>query len=470
MTTPDLERRIRTWFADEIGEAEAPSSVYAFLGAIPQSVPREQGLFGRRTFALLAAVVLLVGLVAGAIAVGSGLLKLPSILPPPSPNPVTSPAPSALPTPPVAIGRVVYQRHTRIADGQPGACATPSATGCTQWSTVFVANDDGSEPRELTPGAWDAEPVALAPDGTRLIVRLMGFELREDHHYLSDLSGSGLELLDTGCRAPCIGDSGFAFSPDGERLAFIRSFGTAEPTIQITESVLAIMDWVTGEVVELDSTRIQGPTIDQLCSQGCPLGRYEPPRWSPDGERLVFTVSDIRVPADLGYLGTLTFIVDDDGRNLRELVPLELFARDAQWSPDGAHIVFTSAVQGVTEGQAFYQLNDIYAVRPDGTELTRLTTYSEGPIEAFNTIGALRPSWTLDGRIVFVLILRGEPSNAPEVWIMDANGSNPRALVPADASTFTRIGCMTCPYPLEDLADAGENLSSGGHAIWLARP
>jgi len=56
MTTPDLERRIRTWFADEIGETEAaPSSVHAFLGAIPQSMPRQHGLFGRRAIVLLAA-------------------------------------------------------------------------------------------------------------------------------------------------------------------------------------------------------------------------------------------------------------------------------------------------------------------------------------------------------------------------------------------------------------------------------
>jgi hypothetical protein len=113
MTTPDLERRIRTWFADEIGEAEAaPSAVYAFLGAIPQSLPREQGLFGRRTFVLLAAAVLLVGLVAGAIAVGSGLLKLPSILPPTAspeatfPGPSQSAAPSASPIPVAGPGGV----------------------------------------------------------------------------------------------------------------------------------------------------------------------------------------------------------------------------------------------------------------------------------------------------------------------------------------------------------------------------
>src|SRR6185503_4874631 len=113
MTTPDLERRIRTWFADEIGETEAaPSSVHAFLGAIPQSMPRQHGLFGRRAIVLLAAA-LLVGLLAGAIAVGSGFFKLRSILPPPSPTVEASvqPAPSssAEPSPALPLGLIAYR-------------------------------------------------------------------------------------------------------------------------------------------------------------------------------------------------------------------------------------------------------------------------------------------------------------------------------------------------------------------------
>jgi Tol biopolymer transport system component len=230
------------------------------------------------------------------------------------------------------------------------------------------------------------------------------------------------------------------------------------------------MDWVTGEVVELDSTRANSPQDpaadphpdDPLCADA--LGDNEAPRWSPDGARLLFTRSDMRTPDGSSCVdGLLTFVVDDDGGNLRELVPLELFARDAQWSPDGARIVFTSAVFGTTEEHLYLQLNDIYTVRPDGTELTRLTRYSEEPIE-WGAIGALRPSWTHDGRIVFVRIPRGDP-NVPhgQVWIMDADGRNARALVPADASTFTGIGCVTCPYPPDELADG----PSEGNAIWL---
>lgn len=463
----DFERRLSAGLADL---APRPADglgtrVMAIVDATEQTMPGRWSRGGWQRPGLLLAAALVTVAMLGAVAVGSGLLRVPDLAPTPVPRPAPSEAArqSDLPTTPPAVGRVVYQRHTQIANGQEGACVTPSGPGCTQWSTIFVANDDGSEPRELTPNAWDAEPVALSPDGTHLIVRVMAGEPREDHHYLTDLNGSGLELLDTGCETPCVADWGFAFSPDGERLAFIRSFGSVEPSIEITESVLAIMDWATGDVVELDSTRAH-PSAD-FCPEGCPVGSNESPRWSPNGAQLLFTRSGLAGPADpAAFIGVLTFIVDDDGGNLRQLVPLELFARDAQWSSDGARIVFTSATEGATEDQAFYGLNDIYTVRPDGTQLTRLTRYSEGPIQEYQAIGAQRPNWTRDGRIVFVLIPRGEGADAPaQAWIMDADGTNAVAISPADAATFTSLGCMTCPYPLDAFA-------RGSDAIWLPRP
>lgn len=483
MTQDDLELRLRQNLREQAPEPSwnFRNRVMAEVADLPQRRSRIAGWWPEPFrlpdgMAAIIAGLLLTVLLIGAIALASGVVRLPSVLPPnvtpnpsatPDATPTTSPTtePTASPQP-----VVVYQRHTRIASGEEGACSTPSAGGCTQWSTVFVGNNDGSEPRELTPGAWDAEPVALSPDGTQLIVRVMGFEVREDHYYLTDLRGSGLQLLDTGCVAPCIGDSGFAFSPDGERLAFIRSLGTFESPAQISHSKLAIMDWVTREVVELDKTLARDTAADHLTPEGFRIGQNESPRWSPDGAHLLFTRSGMRAPSDPNaFIGSTTFIVDDDGSNFREIGPLELFARDAHWSPDGARIVFTSAIEGSTEDRAFYQLNDIYTVRPDGTQLTRLTRYSEGPIQPYASIGALRPSWTRDGQIVFVLIPRGD-AETPQAWIMDADGSNAHALLPADVSTFTRIGCVACPYPPDELADGGYNLAAAANAIWLAQP
>ena len=40
MTTPDFERRIRSWYADEIGEAESAAAyLYDFAAAVPNTAP-----------------------------------------------------------------------------------------------------------------------------------------------------------------------------------------------------------------------------------------------------------------------------------------------------------------------------------------------------------------------------------------------------------------------------------------------
>ena len=61
------------------------------------------------------------------------------------------------------------------------------------------------------------------------------------------------------------------------------------------------------------------------------------------------------------------FLVHPDGSGLHE-VPVELPAgsgtREPSWSQDGQWIVFASTQDGGA---------DLYLVRPDGTELTRLT-------------------------------------------------------------------------------------------------
>jgi len=247
MTTPDLERRIRTWYADEIGETEAaPSSVHAFLGAVPQTMPRQAGLFGRRTFVLLTATFLLAGLLAGAVAVGSGLLKLPSILPP---APTPSAEATVQPSPATAMGLVAYSVPDDLEPGQ-GDCTTLPSRQC-HISRIWVANTDGTNVRVLLPGYdYTQEAVAWSPDGSRLL-----FQGR-DGLMLTDALGSEPEALpnDVMCGHRCWGSDGYDFSPDGTRLAFVR-WGTDG----LDSSVISILDLASGEVTDLASTYVSNP-------------------------------------------------------------------------------------------------------------------------------------------------------------------------------------------------------------------
>jgi Tol biopolymer transport system component len=145
--------------------------------------------------------------------------------------------------------------------------------------------------------------------------------------------------------------TGAAWSPDGSTIAFTASLvdGAGEPS---TWDVFTVRP---------DGTHLRNVTLTPSAEDD----EYGP-AWSPDGSKLVFSRDDGRgsvlVVRDLGD-ATETVLTDghvDDG---------------PAWSPDGTLIAFNRAP---LEGGGF----DVWAVRPDGSEPTRLTRD-----------GGFNPSW-----------------------------------------------------------------------------
>jgi hypothetical protein len=96
MTERELEERLRAWYRAQIDSADrAPATLRASLTASVEAHPRS-GLFGGRSLALLAAAALLAVLMIGSVAaVGSGFIRLATLVPP-GPTPVL-PGPTAVP-------------------------------------------------------------------------------------------------------------------------------------------------------------------------------------------------------------------------------------------------------------------------------------------------------------------------------------------------------------------------------------
>jgi Tol biopolymer transport system component len=88
--------------------------------------------------------------------------------------------------------------------------------------------------------------------------------------------------------------------------------------------------------------------------------------------------------------------------------------------PENGKITF-SHVQASRPGILTF---DIYSMNPDGTGLTNLTS------ESSTSVGEGSPAWSPDGtKIAFSSTLNSKsPLNSYDIYIMDADGSNPRKL------------------------------------------
>ncbi|MGC3963992.1 MAG: hypothetical protein QM803_11880 [Rhodocyclaceae bacterium] len=167
--------------------------------------------------------------------------------------------------------------------------------------------------------------------------------------------------------------------------------------------------------VRRDGTGLEALTDDSIFNAGFPS-------YSADGKEVVFRIANLDPnSASLGGIAVLNL----ETRKIRVLT--DGYDNLPLWSPDGSRIMFT---RGERIAGSKWSNFDIYTVRPDGTDLQRLTTTEASDGHAV---------WTHDGKqILWNSAIAGYRDEASyydntfqpygQLFVMDADGSNKRQI------------------------------------------
>ncbi len=189
-----------------------------------------------------------------------------------------------------------------------------------------------------------------------------------------------------------------SWSPDGEEILFSRvSGGRLEEREFCFRGFCftfpAYPHWKVGVVRAADGSFYEPPPPDSQVSRA--------PDWAPVGDQIVFDdVQGLRVQ---NLDRTVSYQITDDAKDTSPV-----------WSPDGNQVAFVRRQHDHWE---------IYAVDADGGNVRRLT---DTPKKPNGQVGnSASPAWSPDGNYLAFLTDR---SGKWEIWIMRANGSNPKPM------------------------------------------
>ena len=228
---------------------------------------------------------------------------------------------------------------------------------CGSVCRVFTVRPDGSGLRAVTPGCTgNQESPRCSEDGYAAIspnVKRIAFthafgrvvDDQIDHAGIYTVRTDGSHMRRVTLPAKRTAEDGEPqWSPDGNRLVFVRYNITAKPA-----GKQAIF------VVNADGSGLHRITPWKLTAG-------DGPDWSPDGSRILF-----RAPENDDFLNSNLYTIQPDGHGLQQLtnVPAETRLYSASFPPDGTAITF--GMQGIDDAA------DVYRMNADGTDATPIT-------------------------------------------------------------------------------------------------
>ncbi len=220
---------------------------------------------------------------------------------------------------------------------------------------------------------------AWSPDGQRLAY--VGFRRgRYGDIFVIDSDGRNERRL----TATTVHEDMPRWSPDGRRIVFVRE---------------------VDRFVQLFMMNPDGSAQTQLTSGEA---SNFAPSWAPDGSRIGF-VSTRDGNAEI-------YVMNADGSGQTRLTRNSTVDNSPAWSPDGRRIVFASnrAATGITR---------LFIMDPAGNDLRQLTN------DTLNFVNnEFHPTWSPDGSTVAFVTERNLPVGNSEIYAVDADGANVRRI------------------------------------------
>lgn len=255
--------------------------------------------------------------------------------------------------------------------------------------TLTASADETAPPVErLTKSYFSKFFLTYSPDGSRMV-----YSRHHDNRRAANKILMGLRIVNadgTGDR-PLMPEFDAAvqiqeypsFSPDGKRLYVT---GGGNDTGNASKDIF---------VCDIDAEFRATNLRKMVEGNGVQIGEQAWP--SPDGKEIVITDTSHNL-----------WVVGSDGKGKRKLIQSAgNYCFQETWSPDGEWIAFASDRDGNIE---------LYKIRRDGTELTRLT--EDRSVDC-------RPRWSPDARwLAFV----SNRSGNEDIYVMRADGSDVRNL------------------------------------------